>query len=100
MDCPKDANEQQIKKCYKKAALRNHPDKVQGDDKVKEEAVKKIKDINEAFGVLGDAKKRRMYDQGYDLEEINNGGPTGHGFGGAGGFGGGVDISDLFAHMR
>lgn len=61
----------------------------------------RFKDIGEGYAVLSDEKKRKMYDEGYDLEEINQGG--GHGgmggmdpnqvfqmfFSGRGGHGGG-----------
>lgn len=49
----------------------------------------KFKDIGEAYGCLSDPKKRQMYDEGADIEEINQGGP------GAGGMGG-MDPSDIF----
>lgn len=53
-------SEAEIKKAYRKQALQWHPDKNQ--DK-KEEAEQKFKEINEAYQVLSDAKKRQTYDQ-------------------------------------
>jgi len=50
----------------------------------------KFKDINEAYGVLSDAKKRAMYDEGADVEEIEQGSQRG------GGHGHGMDQSDIF----
>lgn len=72
------ANEQEIKKGYRKAALKYHPDKPTGD-------TEKFKEISEAFEILSDAQKREVYDQ-YGLEAARNGGPA---FGGGSGFPGG-----------
>jgi len=47
-----------------------------------------FKDIGEGYAVLSDEKKRQMYDEGMDLEEINQGG--------RGGMGGGMDPNDIF----
>ena len=55
-------------------------------------AEKQFKDVGEAFDVLNDPKKRRMYDQGMDLEDMQNGGGHSHGHGGMGG----IDPSVLF----
>eukprot|EP01123_Difflugia_compressa_P010919 TRINITY_DN4135_c0_g1_i1.p1 TRINITY_DN4135_c0_g1~~TRINITY_DN4135_c0_g1_i1.p1 ORF type:complete len:489 (-),score=111.29 TRINITY_DN4135_c0_g1_i1:210-1676(-) len=88
----KDFNEHQLSKAYKKRCLETHPDR-QPEEKRKEAEVE-FKNVQEAYDVLKDHRKRQAYDAGADLEEINGGGP---GFGGFGGFGGeGVDISDLF----
>ena len=57
---PKDANEKQIKKGYRNLAMKWHPDK--NPDK-KEEAEQKFKEVAEAYEVLSDDKKRRLYDQ-------------------------------------
>jgi DnaJ-class molecular chaperone len=57
---PKNANEEQIKKAYRKLAMQYHPDRNRGKEKWANE---KFKEINEAFGVLGDPKKRKQYDQ-------------------------------------
>lgn len=55
----KDATDEEIKSAYKKLALKYHPDKNQGKEK---EAEEKIKEINEAYGVLGNPEKREEYD--------------------------------------
>lgn len=81
------ANEQEIKKGYRKAALKYHPDKPTGD-------TEKFKEISEAFEILSDPQKREVYDQ-YGLEAARNGGPA---FGGAGGFPGGGFSSAGGAH--
>jgi len=57
---PRNAAEEQIKKVYRKLAMQYHPDRNPGKEKWANE---KFKEINEAFGVLGDPGKRRQYDQ-------------------------------------
>ncbi|KAL3229613.1 Protein SIS1 [Nakaseomyces bracarensis] len=80
------ANDQEIKKGYRKAALKYHPDKPTGD-------TEKFKEISEAFEILSDAQKREVYDQ-YGLEAARNGGPAFSGFPGSGGAGpGGAGFS-------
>ena len=54
----KSASEDQIKKAYRKAALKNHPDKNQDNPKAEEV----FKQINEAYQVLSDPEKRKIYD--------------------------------------
>jgi len=56
----RNATEEQIKKSYRKLAMQYHPDRNPGKEKWANE---KFKEINEAFGVLGDPQKRRQYDQ-------------------------------------
>jgi len=84
----KTADERTIKKAYKRAAVMWHPDKHSAsseEDRLAAEA--KFKEIGEAFSILSDAKKKQMFDEGYDLEEINQG---------CAGHGGGVDPNDMF----
>lgn len=83
----KDASEDEIKKAYRKIAIKYHPDR-NPDNK---EAEEKFKEAAEAYDVLHDAQKRQQYDQfGFD-------GPAGSG--GFGGFGGGQGFSmdDIFS---
>lgn len=77
----KDANDEEIKKAYKKLALKWHPDR---NSKNKEEATKKFKEISEAYEVLSDKDKRNIYDQ-YGEEGLKNG-LGGGGGGSQGGF--------------
>eukprot|EP00606_Chrysophyceae_sp_TOSAG23-5_P000631 GSChrysophyteH2.ASY1.ANO1.1388.1 assembled CDS len=65
------ATEAEIKKAYKKAALKWHPDRHSSkSDAQKKEAEAKFKEIGDAFEVLTDPKRKALYDQGYDREEI------------------------------
>lgn len=79
----KDASDDEIKKAYKKMAIKYHPDRNPGDKKAEE----MFKEAAEAYDVLRDANKRRQYDQ------------FGHeGVGGAAGFGGaGMNVDDIFS---
>jgi DnaJ family protein C protein 7 len=85
------ASDADIKKGYRLAALKHHPDKAAAADRAAAEQM--FKDVGEAYGVLGDADKRRKYDSGQDLEEIEQGGGGGHGHGH------GFDPNDIFAQM-
>ena len=57
---PRNATKEQIKKAYRKLAMQHHPDRNPDKEKWANE---KFKEINEAFGVLGDPQKRKQYDQ-------------------------------------
>jgi len=57
---PRDASDEVVKKAYRKLAMQYHPDRNQGKEKW---ANDKFKEINEAYGVLGDPEKRKQYDQ-------------------------------------
>jgi curved DNA-binding protein len=56
---PKGSSDEEIKKAYRKQAMKYHPDRNEGDTK----AESKFKDISEAYAVLSDKKKRQEYDQ-------------------------------------
>ena len=67
----KNATDKEIKKAYYKLARDNHPDKVK--DSEREEATKKFQKIGEAYEVLSDPEKRKIYDQ-FGKEGLENGG--------------------------
>jgi len=84
----KNANDDEIKKAYRKRALVHHPDRHAGaSDDEKKEHERKFKEVGEAYGILSDAKKRSRYDSGVDLEDLE-----GHGHG----FGGDIDPNQVF----
>jgi len=91
----KSADEQTLKKAYRKLAMKYHPDRNPGD----KEAEEKFKEINEAYEVLSDSTKRQTYDQFGHAGMNGQGGFGGQGFGGQG-FGGFEDIfGDMFGDI-
>lgn len=82
------ATQDEIKKAYRKLAVKYHPDKNHGDKQAEE----RFKEIGEAYEVLKDAQKRAAYDRyGSDFQS------GGSGFSGAQGFDGGFDFSSQFS---
>lgn len=79
---PKNAAEDEIKKAYRKLAMKYHPDRNQGD--AANEAESKFKEVKEAYEMLSDGQKRAAYDQyGHAGVDPNmRGGPGAEGFGG------------------
>jgi molecular chaperone DnaJ len=79
---PKNASEEEIKKAYRKQAMKHHPDRNHGD--TSKEAEAKFKEAKEAYEMLSDAQKRAAYDQyGHAGVDPNmRGGPGAEGFGG------------------
>ncbi len=59
LDVPRSATSEEIKKAYRRLALKYHPDKNPGDKKAEE----RFKELTEAYQVLSDEKKRKAYDQ-------------------------------------
>lgn len=87
LEVERNASQDQIKKAYRKLALKYHPDRNPGD----KEAEEKFKEASEAYETLSDENKRRQYDQfGHEAY-------TRRGAGGAGGFGG--DPFDIFSQV-
>ena len=90
----KDASAEDIKKAYRKTAMKYHPDRNPGN----QEAEEKFKEAAEAYEVLSDSDKKARYDQfGFAGVDPNygagQGNPYGAGFGGFGDFG---DLGDIF----
>ena len=72
----KDANENEIKKAYRKLAVKYHPDKSPEDKK--EEYTEKFKEISEAYEILSDSDKRKKYDMfGKEAANMDDGGMPG-----------------------
>jgi len=115
----RNASQDDIQKAYRELARKYHPDMNPGDKTAK----KRFQEVQDAFDVLNDSKKREMYDRyGSSFETMGAGGPRGAGWGpgpggGAGGFGAedidftqffgdrfgvepGVDLGDIFGQFR
>ncbi|KAI9098923.1 hypothetical protein K1719_024690 [Acacia pycnantha] len=84
----KGASDEQIKRAYRKLALKYHPDKNQGN----EEASKRFAEINNAYEVLSDSEKRSIYDR-YGEEGLKQHAASG----GRGGGGMGMHFQDIFS---
>ncbi len=93
----KDASDDEIKKAFRRSAIKFHPDKEGGDEA-------KFKEVNEAYEVLKDSSKRQRYDQFGHAGVGGNGGAGGNPFGGYGGQGqemhfdfGDLGLGDIFS---
>lgn len=87
---PKNAEEREIKKAYKRLAMKFHPDRNPGNA----DAEAKFKEAKEAYEILTDAQKRAAYDQ-YGHAAFEQGGMGG----GYGGGTGGADFTDIFGDV-
>ncbi|MDH5401981.1 MAG: molecular chaperone DnaJ [Candidatus Heimdallarchaeota archaeon] len=83
LEVGKNASADDLKRAYRKKAMKLHPDKYKGP---KEEAEEKFKELNEAYSILSDADKRQMYDK-FGHEGVD------------GRAAGGSDINDIFRQM-
>ena len=72
LDVNENANQNEIRKAYRKLSLEHHPDKNKNSD----ESNEKFKQISEAYEIIGDEEKRKIYDDlGEEgLQNMNNGG--------------------------
>src|ERR1700694_1555160 len=113
----KTASSEEIKKAYRKLAKKHHPDVNPGDKKAEE----KFKDISSAFDIVGDPKRRSLYDEfgevatkpGFDEAKVRayqqQAAAAGAGFGGGRGFSSGgfsgaegfdpADLGEMFGDM-
>ena len=90
LNIERDASEQDLKKAYRKIAMKNHPDRNPGD----ENAENIFKEAAEAYAVLNDPQKRKQYDT-FGHAGVNQGSQGEGGFGG--GFGGfNINVEDVF----
>ena len=81
----RNADSKEIKRAYRKLAKKYHPDMNPGD----KQAEQKFKEVTEAYNVLSDSEKKKLYDQyGFAAFEEGFGGAGSHGAGSQGGFGG------------
>jgi len=85
----RNADDDEIKKAYRKMAIKFHPDKNPGDKGAED----KFKEAAEAYEILSNRDKRARYDQ------FGHAGVGGAASGGAGGFGGGMNMDDIFSQF-
>ena len=76
----RNATQPEIKKAYRKLALKYHPDRNSESEQTKKVAQRKFQDVSDAYSVLSDPKKKEMFDQGIDPlnpETASGAGPAG-----------------------
>lgn len=88
----RDATETEVKKAYRKAALKWHPDRHASKPEAEQKKAEAMfKDVNQSYEVLSDAKMRERYDSGADIEGLESEGGGGRG---------GMDPNDVRTHLR
>jgi molecular chaperone DnaJ len=96
----KDASDEEIKKAYRKLAMKHHPDRNPDNPKAEEH----FKEAKEAYETLSDGQKRAAYDQyghaAFEAGGMGGGSPFGAGGAGAGGFDFGDIFGDIFGGAR
>jgi molecular chaperone DnaJ len=89
LDVHRNASETEIKKAFRKVAIKHHPDKNPGDKAAED----RFKEATEAYEILSDPQKRAQYDQ------YGHAGVSGAGGFSSGGFGAGTPFGDIFGEM-
>ena len=95
----KNATPEEIKKAYRKLALKYHPDRNSETEQTKKIAQRKFQDVSDAYSVLSDPKKKEMFDQGVDPlnpETASGAGPAGAGMNGMNMHFSGGDPNEIF----
>jgi molecular chaperone DnaJ len=97
----KNASEEEIKKAYRKLAMKHHPDRNQGKEGASaKEAEERFKEAKEAYEILSDAQKRAAYDRFGHAGVDPNAAAAAGGFGGGQGFGSFADaFGDIFGDI-
>ncbi len=90
----RDASDSELKTAYRRLAMQYHPDRNPDDPSAED----KFKECSEAYSVLSDPEKRAAYDRYGHAAFQNGGGGGGNPFAG-GGFGGNVDLGDIFGDL-
>jgi DnaJ homolog subfamily C member 7 len=98
LEVPRDSEQDDFRKAYRKLALKYHPDKQGGKSEAEIEAAStKFKAVSEAYEILSDPEKKAKYDSGVEVEDLDNPHASGGGGGGFhGGPHGGIDPNIIF----
>lgn len=73
LDVPRTVTDDEIKRAYRKKAMRHHPDKHASESsESRDEQERLFKEVGEAYSVLSDSNKKARYDRGEDLDEMGS----------------------------